>query len=145
MKICLIDNAIQEYSSDNYNYKGIVDDLIKTEEFSEIFEFREAFFDELKENGEDEEIIKSLLTKYDAIMYHSTQFSGAMDSFYDPNEEANENRCKFIGFSGGRYDPIIESDSSIIIHRDVLYNNLKECIKNAKENGEIDLNIFLKL
>lgn len=136
MKMCLIDNVIEDYS----HYKRIVEDLIK--KFPENFEFREVFFDELKENGEDEEIIKSLLTKYDAIMYHSSRFSGAMDLFYEINEDENENRCKFIGFSGG-VDPISE-DSSIRIDRHVFYPNLAECIENAIVSNEIDFNIFLK-
>lgn len=138
MKICLIDNKIDDYSS----YKTIVDELISDSGFPDNIEFRKEFFPGL-ENGLDDKVIKSLLEEYDAIMYHSSEYSGLMDHFSMINETANNPSCKLIGFSGEFYDPVEESDYSIIVDRDVFYPNLKECIKNAMKSGEIDLNIFL--
>lgn len=136
MRICLIDNKIDDNSSN----KAIVEEL--KSDFSEILEFQKDFFPGL-ENGLDDKVIKSLLEEYDAIMYHISEYSELMDRFSRINETTNNPSCKLIGFSGEFYDPIEESDFSIIISRKSLYSCLKECIENAIKSGEIDLNIFL--
>lgn len=137
MRICLIDN---EVDNPDYGYcKTIVEELISG--FPDNIEFRKEFFQGL-EDSRDENNIKSLLEEYDAIMYHSSKYSGIMDDFSVINEDANY-PCLLIGFTGGIKNFASIGESDFVINRKVLYGSLKECIENAVKFGKIDINIFL--
>lgn len=133
MKICLIDDKLNEWSGAN----EIVVSLL--EKYEDNFELFDNFFPECFKDGYViEENSRVILDQYDAIIYHITSFEGRAEAFIDIAGQMSCN-CEFVGFSGELIDRDSFPDEHLIcVPRTVLYRGLEAFIKKAIDDNKVD-------